>query len=88
MRGAAQSHLPPGHLHQALVLHFFQLPHHGTAVGGDIVRQGAEGEGQLEALPLPLARQQAEIAQQLFPDAAAAEVNAATPAAATARPPR
>ena len=33
-------------------------------------------------------RQLPEIAQQLLPDAAAAEVNAATPAAAAARPPR
>ena len=46
LRGAAQSHLPPGHLHQALVLHFFQLPHHGTAVYTKVFGKSGVGHGQ------------------------------------------
>ena len=39
--GLQQSHLPAVHPEQALLLHFLQLPHHGAAVGADVVRQGA-----------------------------------------------
>ena len=51
----------------------FQFPHHGAAVGADVIRQGAEGEGQGKAQAVLLGREDAEAAQQLFPNGAAGE---------------
>ena len=66
-----QRHLSPVDIHQMLLLHFPQLPHHGTAVGGDIVRQSTEGKGQMKAAAVVAAGLKAEVAQQFLPNAAA-----------------
>lgn len=68
-----QRHLSPVDIHQMLLLHFPQLPHHGTAVGGDIVRQSTEGKGQMKAAAVVAAGLKAEVAQQFLPNAAAAQ---------------
>lgn len=61
------------HLHEPLRLHPLQLPHHGAAVRADVVRQGAEGEGQGEAVRAGGQPPQLKPAHELVPDAPAAE---------------
>ena len=68
-----EPHLPAGDLQIPLVLQLFQLPHHGAAVGADVLRQGAEGEGQGKAQAPRLVGENAEAAQQLLPGGAAGE---------------
>ena len=63
-----QGELPPVGPDGSLLPEAFQLPHHGAAVRGDVVRQGAEGKGEGEGPASRLLGELAEIAQQFFPD--------------------
>ena len=49
----------------------FQFPHHGAAVGSDVIGQGTEGKWQREGIFSAALRQLAKVAQQLFPNGAA-----------------
>ena len=72
-RIAQKCHLAALGAHQSLLLHLAELPHHGAAVRGDVVREGPQGEGQSEAGAPRLVRELLETAQELFPDAPAGE---------------
>ena len=64
---------PAVHFDHFIILHFFDLAHHGTAVDAEIICQLQQGEGQLKGQAVLLGGLDAEIAHELPADGTVAE---------------